>query len=58
VAYYGAKALVMAAMRWRAAFGSILGSPRALLAPRAPYRRRPRRRTAAVTPRSSSCRSP
>jgi peptidoglycan/xylan/chitin deacetylase (PgdA/CDA1 family) len=37
--YYGAKALVMAAMRVLGRpSGSILGSPRALLAPRAPYR--------------------
>jgi peptidoglycan/xylan/chitin deacetylase (PgdA/CDA1 family) len=39
VPYYGAKALVMAAMRLAGRpSGSILGSPRALLAPRAPYR--------------------
>ena len=37
--YYGAKALVMAAMRLAGRpSGSFLGSPRALLAPRAPYR--------------------
>ena len=38
-AYYGAKALVMAAMRVAGRpSGSILGSPRVLLAPRRPYR--------------------
>ena len=37
--YYGAKALVMAAMRAVGRpSGSVLGSPRALLAPRRPYR--------------------
>ncbi len=37
--YYGAKALVMAAMRLsRRPSGSVLGSPRVLLAPRLPYR--------------------
>jgi peptidoglycan/xylan/chitin deacetylase (PgdA/CDA1 family) len=42
VPYYGAKALVMAAMRVaRRPSGSILGSPRALLAPRTPYRASP-----------------
>lgn len=40
--YYGAKALIMAAMRLRGRpSGSFLGSPRALLAPRGPYRPRP-----------------
>jgi len=39
VAYYGAKALVMAAMRVTGReSGSVLGNPRVLLAPRAPYR--------------------
>ena len=39
VPYYGAKALVMGAMRARGrASGSVLGSPRVLLAPRRPYR--------------------
>jgi peptidoglycan/xylan/chitin deacetylase (PgdA/CDA1 family) len=38
-AYYAAKAVVLAAMRLaRRPSGSILGSPRALLAPRRPYR--------------------
>ena len=37
--YYGAKAVVMAAMRAAGRrSGSVLGDPRALLAPRAPYR--------------------
>jgi peptidoglycan-N-acetylglucosamine deacetylase len=37
--YYGAKALIMAAMRLAGRpSGSFLGSPRALLAPRGPYR--------------------
>jgi peptidoglycan-N-acetylglucosamine deacetylase len=41
-AYYAAKALVMAAMRLGGRpSGSFLGSPRALLAPRAPYRPAP-----------------
>jgi peptidoglycan/xylan/chitin deacetylase (PgdA/CDA1 family) len=40
--YYGAKALIMAAMRLAGRpSGSLLGSPRALLAPRAPYRPAP-----------------
>jgi len=40
--YYGAKAIVMAAMRVaRRKSGSVLGNPRALLAPRAPYRPAP-----------------
>jgi peptidoglycan/xylan/chitin deacetylase (PgdA/CDA1 family) len=39
LAYYGAKAAVMAAMRVAGrASGSVLGNPRVLLAPRAPYR--------------------
>src|SRR5450432_3817996 len=41
-AYYGAKALVMAAMRLAGRpSGSFLGNPRVLLAPRAPYRPAP-----------------
>ena len=41
-AYYGAKALVMAAMRVAGRpSGSFLGTPRALFAPRAPYRPAP-----------------
>src|SRR4029079_17760768 len=39
VAYYGAKAVVMGAMRVTGReSGSVLGNPRALFAPRAPYR--------------------
>jgi len=39
VAYYGAKAMVMGAMRVTGReSGSVLGNPRALLAPRRPYR--------------------
>jgi len=42
VAYYGAKAMVMGAMRVTGReSGSVLGNPRALLAPRRPYRPAP-----------------
>ena len=55
--YYGAKALVMAAMRAVGRqSGSVLGSPRVLLAPRAPVPARGGRALPArAAPPSSSC---